>query len=384
MVALTDGACLDGSFRRRSSRRRRGVSCRPHHRARRRPRAELARPSSARVPTVAAASTASATKSRHCSWPVLLPPRSRAALAAPARAPSRSSRSAGARRAPTAVAWSSSRPRSECWRSCPPRARGNGATPCSRCGDRRRRSRSHSSASTLRFGGSSHVTRAVGSGPDSLARRSRASPAPVVGGRDRPLVHGIVFLVLLAALVLMGTIRPRRATVDALLVGLAVSLLVNDTPVDVIGLGALGCWALLRWESVDSRPMRRGALIAAAATAAVLALTGCGSQGVTRPLPITVVGTVKAVAPGNGIFVSQGCGACHTYKPAGPAANGKIGPDLDKLAQYAKQAHQPLASSSTTRSSIRTSTSRRAIRRASCRSPTRACRRRTSRPSSTS
>jgi len=89
--------------------------------------------------------------------------------------------------------------------------------------------------------------------------------------------------------------------------------------------------------------MRRGALIAAAAAVAVLVLAGCGKQGITRPLPITVVGTVKAVAPGKAIFVSQGCGACHTYKPAGPAANGKIGPDLDKLAQYAKQAHQPLA-----------------------------------------
>ncbi|HEY8777183.1 MAG TPA: c-type cytochrome [Gaiellaceae bacterium] len=193
------------------------------------------------------------------------------------------------------------------------------------------------------LGGSSHVTRAVGSGPDSLVgglgHRLHLSWAAVT---DR-WIHGVVFLVLLAALVLMGTIRPRRATVDALLVGLAVSLVVNDTPVDVIGLGALGCWALLRWESVDSRPMRRGALIAAAAAVAVLVLAGCGKQGITRPLPITVVGTVKAVAPGKAIFVSQGCGACHTYKPAGPAANGKIGPDLDKLAQYAKQAHQPLA-----------------------------------------
>jgi cytochrome c551/c552 len=89
--------------------------------------------------------------------------------------------------------------------------------------------------------------------------------------------------------------------------------------------------------------MRRGALIAAAAAVAVLALTGCGSEGVARPLPDTVIGTVKAEAPGKAIFVSQGCGACHTFKPAGPAANGKIGPDLDKLPQYAQKAKQPLA-----------------------------------------
>jgi cytochrome c551/c552 len=127
-----------------------------------------------------------------------------------------------------------------------------------------------------------------------------------------------------------------------MLVALAVSLLVNDTPVDVIGFGALGCLALWRFESVDSRPMRRGALTAVCA-AAVLALAGCGSEGVTQPKPETVVGTVQAEAPGKAIFINQGCGSCHTYKPAGPDAVGNIGPDLDKLPEYAKGAGQPLA-----------------------------------------
>jgi len=193
------------------------------------------------------------------------------------------------------------------------------------------------------LGGSSHVTHAVGSGPDSLlgnlGHRLHLSWAAATDQWQ----HVLPFLSCLAALVLMGTMRPRRATVDALLAGLAVSLLVNDTPVDVIGLGALGCLVLLRWESVDSRPMRRGALIAAAATAAVLALAGCGNEGVIRPAADTVIGTVKAEAPGKAIFVSQGCGACHTYKPAGTDAVGTIGPDLDKLPEYAKTAHQPLA-----------------------------------------
>jgi cytochrome c551/c552 len=121
-----------------------------------------------------------------------------------------------------------------------------------------------------------------------------------------------------------------------------VSLVVNDTPVDVIGLGALGCLALFRFESVDSRPMRRGVLTAVCA-AAVLALAGCGSQGVTAPKPETVIGTVQQEAPGKAIFINQGCGACHTYTPAGSEANGTIGPDLDKLPQYAKEAKQPLA-----------------------------------------
>jgi cytochrome c551/c552 len=192
------------------------------------------------------------------------------------------------------------------------------------------------------LGGSSHVTRAVGTGPGSLfgdiGHRLHLSWASATDHWYRILI----FLGCLAALVLMGTMRPRRATVDALLAGLAVSLLVNDTPVDVIGLGALGCLALVRWESVDSRPMRRGALTAASIVA-VLALAGCGDEGVVRALPDTVVGTVKAEAPGKATFINQGCGACHTFKPAGPAASGKIGPDLDKLPDYAKKANQPLA-----------------------------------------
>ena len=43
-------------------------------------------------------------------------------------------------------------------------------------------------------------------------------------------------------------------------------------------------------------------------------------------------------AAGKQLFASNGCGGCHTYQPAG--SNGKTGPDLDKLPQYAKQANQ--------------------------------------------
>jgi mono/diheme cytochrome c family protein len=194
------------------------------------------------------------------------------------------------------------------------------------------------------LGGSSHVTRAVGSGPDSLlgslGHRIHLSWASAT---DR-WYRSLIFLSCLAALVLMVTIRPRRATVDALLAGLAVSLVVNDTPVDVMGLGALGCLVLVRWESVDSRPMRLRAFTAAAVLAVLaLALAGCGSEGTVRPVADTVVGTVQAEAPGKAVFLSQGCGACHTFKPAGSDASGTIGPDLDKLPAYTKAANQPLA-----------------------------------------
>jgi cytochrome c oxidase subunit 2 len=58
-----------------------------------------------------------------------------------------------------------------------------------------------------------------------------------------------------------------------------------------------------------------------------------------------IAGQSKKVTSGGGqlgksVFVNNGCGSCHTYKPAGAA--GTVGPDLDKLPQYAKQAGKPL------------------------------------------
>src|SRR5438067_12689930 len=100
----------------------------------------------------------------------------------------------------------------------------------------------------------------------------------------------------------------------------------------------------------------------------VLVLAGCGSQGTVAPRPETTIGSVPkqtstqatTTAPsapagggtttsggsggganGKALFASNGCVSCHTYKPAG--SNAKVGPDLDKLATYAKQAKKPLA-----------------------------------------
>jgi cytochrome c551/c552 len=46
-------------------------------------------------------------------------------------------------------------------------------------------------------------------------------------------------------------------------------------------------------------------------------------------------------AAGKPVFTSAGCVACHTFTPAG--SKGTVGPDLDKLADYAKQAGEPVA-----------------------------------------
>lgn len=50
----------------------------------------------------------------------------------------------------------------------------------------------------------------------------------------------------------------------------------------------------------------------------------------------------NAAVSGAAVFKNNGCAACHTLSAAG--ATGKVGPDLDKLPQWAQQAHQPLQS----------------------------------------
>jgi cytochrome c oxidase subunit II len=49
-------------------------------------------------------------------------------------------------------------------------------------------------------------------------------------------------------------------------------------------------------------------------------------------------GAPAAVPAGLAVFQANGCGGCHTLVSAG--ANGKIGPDLDKLKQFAAQANR--------------------------------------------
>jgi cytochrome c551/c552 len=77
-----------------------------------------------------------------------------------------------------------------------------------------------------------------------------------------------------------------------------------------------------------------------------LLLAGCGGK-VVAPVAETVIGKLPTStgakgdpAAGKTLFAKNGCAACHTFKPAG--AVGKVGPDLDNLAQEATGAKQPL------------------------------------------
>jgi hypothetical protein len=98
------------------------------------------------------------------------------------------------------------------------------------------------------FGGSSHVTRTLGDGPGALAgelaHRWRVSLDGYVSSGQATLIITFSLLVL----VWIALRRPRYSTVDAVLVALAVSLLVNDSPRDVAAYGALSCAALRFWE----------------------------------------------------------------------------------------------------------------------------------------
>ena len=99
------------------------------------------------------------------------------------------------------------------------------------------------------LGGSSHVTTAVGGGPsglaDDLGRRLDVSWA----GATASWHAGLFCAVGVAALVAIAVRSPGHRATTAFLVALAVSLVVNDSPVDELAWGALGAAALLAWES---------------------------------------------------------------------------------------------------------------------------------------
>jgi mono/diheme cytochrome c family protein len=208
------------------------------------------------------------------------------------------------------------------------------------------------------LGGSSHVTHAVGDGPGALlgdfgdrleisARRTFESFGPAFAA-----------LASLAVLLFVATRRPRGPLTDAVLVGVLVSLLVNDTPGDVLGMGAVGAFVLWRYERQTPhdapawrdrlRAMRRPVIVLALSVVALLlgvVAAGC-SEGEVSATPNTVEGTLPTettggneadlpalkltgdATAGKAVFESAGCTACHTLSAAG--STGTVGPNLDQ------------------------------------------------------
>jgi hypothetical protein len=102
-------------------------------------------------------------------------------------------------------------------------------------------------------GGRSHVTHAFRNGPVSvvgdLGHRIHISVASL----SSSALQAAVFAVSIVALVVLATRRPRFAAGEALLVGLAVSLVVNDSPGAVASAGALSYAILFAYERVSGR-----------------------------------------------------------------------------------------------------------------------------------
>lgn len=90
--------------------------------------------------------------------------------------------------------------------------------------------------------------------------------------------------------------------------------------------------------------MRRPVALSGILAGLAILAAGCGDATVVSPTAETVVGSVPQAAPtetvdtsqgdpaaGKEVFMSSGCGGCHTYGPAGTQAT--IGPNLDTALQ---------------------------------------------------
>jgi cytochrome c oxidase subunit 2 len=90
--------------------------------------------------------------------------------------------------------------------------------------------------------------------------------------------------------------------------------------------------------------MRRQAIVMSASDFAALkwatGLPGAPSGGPTGATGATGPTGPTGAPAGKAVFMSNGCGSCHTLTAAG--TKGTVGPNLDNLPQYARQAGRPL------------------------------------------
>jgi hypothetical protein len=104
------------------------------------------------------------------------------------------------------------------------------------------------------LGGSSHVTRSLSGGPFEVAGDLAHRVRLTLGGLVSSAHAALIAAVSLPALVWLALRKPRFVVLDAVLVALAVSLLVNDSPRDILGWGVLTAGALRFWRE-SSEPV---------------------------------------------------------------------------------------------------------------------------------
>ena len=160
---------------------------------------------------------------------------------------------------------------------------------------------------------------------------------------------GLAVLALLAAL---RRARRRGPCVDpspldelaaplAFAAAIAVSMVVNDSPTDVLLVGYDGIRRLD--GGYASRAMARVVAFALAPRRSGRRGSRLRRREDTSPTPETVIGDVPTERPSDGggggdgegdpaagkdVFASAGCGSCHTFADAG--TSGTVGPNLDQ------------------------------------------------------
>jgi hypothetical protein len=102
-------------------------------------------------------------------------------------------------------------------------------------------------------GGSSHVIDAVSGGPRELLDTFRERAERSVSIATSSVWQVAILAGGLAVLVYLATLKPRFPVMDAFVVAIAVSLVVNDSPTKVAGYGAIVCGALRAWSVSRAR-----------------------------------------------------------------------------------------------------------------------------------
>jgi cytochrome c oxidase subunit 2 len=140
---------------------------------------------------------------------------------------------------------------------------------------------------------------------------------------------------------------PQFSQKEDLVPGLVTQLHITPTrvgtfPLECTELCGLG-HSLMRSQAIVMKPAAFDAWLAqqeksAAPAPSTTTTSTTSSTGTTSTSTSTTPSA--PLAAGLSVFNSSGCSSCHTLTAA--KATGTVGPDLDKLVSYAKQAKQPL------------------------------------------
>jgi cytochrome c oxidase subunit II len=132
---------------------------------------------------------------------------------------------------------------------------------------------------------------------------------------------------------------PQFSQKEDIVPGLVTQLHITPTrlgtfPLECTELCGLG-HSLMRSQAIVMSPAAFDAWLKQQAKSAAPA------PSTTSPSTSTSTTSSSASAVGLSAFNTYGCSGCHTLTAA--KATGQVGPNLDKLVSYAKQANQPLA-----------------------------------------